>query len=371
MKKNDIISIFLMMLLSLSLGCGAKKAKPTTEGNTGPIIPVLTARAELKSVPLIIKSVGRVEAYKSIPVYSKVSGQLLKVHFKEGQIIKAGDPLFSINPNIYTQKVKEAEADLEQVSANMTYNLKQAERQWFLFKKGVIAKIDYESAKRDYEVQKNIFLGKKASLEQAKINLRECTITAPFAGKTGAYLISEGGQIIENQTKLLQINQLTPVKIVFSVTESELSQLRFYAKKNAIKVGVYLTGQPESTQRTGTLEFIDNEVDPTSGQIMLKALIPNADLFFWPGQSVNINLILISEKGLIIPISAVQISQADRFVYVVTANSTVEYRKIQIDRNLETETVIKSGLTPGEIVVTDGQLKLMPGMKVEIKKGLE
>jgi len=366
MKKILIIGLVVVLVI---VGLAYKfKKKPQPPAQHG--VPVLVGKTVQKAMPLIIETIGTIEAYKSITVFSRVMGQLVQIHFKEGQDVRKGDMLFTIDPNPYREKLRAAEAKLAQDTAQLKYNESEAKRYAYLFEKGAVSKSDYENKQTLAGTQEAIVRADKAEADNARLNLEYCFIRSPLEGRAGAYVVQQGTMVKDNDTKLVVINQITPIYAKFSVPEKQLAQIRDYMKSGALVVKVYPSGIKDKSVE-GILTFIDNTVDVSTGMIMLKATFDNKDKQLWPGQFVNVLLQLAyQQNAIVVPSKAVQISQSGSYVYVVKPDKKVEYRNVIVDRTIGEEAVISKGLSPNEIVVTDGQLKLKDGFPVDIRDSL-
>jgi multidrug efflux system membrane fusion protein len=365
-KKVTIIAIVIVLAVAGYYVLSKKKLPPPIQQ----AVPVLAGKAVQKTMPLNIEAIGSVEAYNSVTVYSRVVGQLQKIHFKEGQDVQKGDLIFTIDPASYKEKLKAAEAKLAQDTAQLKYNEAEAKRYAFLMEKGAVSKSDYENKQMLAATQGAIVNADKADTDNARVNLDYCYIRTHLAGRTGAYIVHEGTMIKDNDTKLAVINQITPIYVKFSVAEKQLPDIRKYMASNKLNVRAYTPGFQDKSQE-GILSFIDNTIDPATGMIVLKAIFPNKDKFLWPGQFVNIVLKLTEEPdAVVVPSAAVQISQSGSYIFVVKPDKKVEYRLVTVSRTINNEAVISKGILAGETVVTDGQLKLREGFPVEIRDSL-
>ncbi len=360
MKKRFLLLILLIMLIPFSCDNDKKQEEE--------IIPVLVSSVKQKDFPVILNAVGSVEAYKSIPVYAKVSGQIMKICFKEGQYVKPGDLLFIIDPQPFKEKLRESQADLAQEKATLDYYEKEAKRYIYLYSKGVVSKSDYDLAVSKYEQQKNIVLSKKAIVDQNVTNLTYCQVLATVPGKAGAYEVFEGTNIVANQTKLLTVNQFNKVYISFPVSQDYLAGINKY-KRDGIKIIAEVEGSDR--QKQSTLFFIDNVVNDVTGMIKLKSVFNNTDDYFWPGQYVNIDMVLYTLKNaLVIPTAALQNSQKGQFVFKVNQDQTVSMKMLKIVASNVNGIAVEGDIQPSDNVVTDGFLNLNEGSKVSIKKSL-
>lgn len=365
-KKAIGIIVIIIIIILFYVFIFKKKAPPPPPQH----VPVLVGKAVAKAMPVIIDTIGSVEAYSSVTVYSRVVGQLVKIHFKEGQEVRRGDPLFTIDPGSYREKLKNAEAKLAQDQAQLTFYAEEAKRYAYLMEKGAVSKSDYENKQTLARTQEAIMKSDIADVENAKLQLAYCFIASPIEGRTGGFLAHEGTMVKDNDTKLTVVNQIIPINVKFSVPEKQLPEIRKFMAKKSLKVKVFPQAMKENGVE-GTLSFIDNTVDQATGMIALKAVFPNKDRFLWPGQFVNVVLELsVEADAIVVPARAVQISQGGSYVFVVKPNKTVEYRLVTAERTIGEEIVIKKGVSAGETLITDGHLKLKDGFPVEVREGL-
>jgi multidrug efflux system membrane fusion protein len=352
-------------------------------------VPVLAAYVEQKAMPVTLPAVGTVEAIASVEVRSQVTGQLSAVHFTEGQEVEKGQLLFTLDSRPFQATVQQAEAVLARDTATFKNSEAQQARVENLFQRGLIARDQYESGRANTQALAAVLEADKATLENAKLNLQYAEIKAPVSGRTGALGVHAGDLIRANDmTPLVVINQLSPAYVAFSVPGRYLQQIRNYQAQKPLRVAA--TASPDAPSREpaarpsngtapapatgaaaapfvnhGSVSFIDNMVDPTTGTIRLKATFQNADRQLWPGAFVQVTLDLTTDaNALVVPATAVQPSQDGQYVYVVKQDGTVEMRPVKVDRQQGSETVIAEGLSRGEKVITDGHLRLTPGARV-------
>ena len=387
--------MFIVFILILLLaGCSSEKAAAVAQ-QQAPAAPVLVSKAMLKSVPIEIQSVGNAEAYSSISVKSQIGGELTVVDFKEGTNVKKGDRLFVIDPRPYESQVAQAEAalakdkaQLQAAQANLSKEMAQeefaqaqAKRYSELLQKGLLApdsaeqfnaqaKAASEAVRADRaaidSMQANI-AADQAALDRAKLQLEYCTIRSPIDGRTGQLMVKQGNVVKANDVELVTINQLHPIYVTFTVPEINLPLIKARMASGKVSVVVYLQGQDEAVE-TGTLTFVENIVDSATGTIRLKALFDNRADKLWPGQFGRVVVRLNdSSNSIVVPVTAVQTRQDGKFVFVVKPDMTVEARPVVPGRTIERDVVIEKGLSEGESVVTTGQLRLVPGSRVQIK----
>jgi multidrug efflux system membrane fusion protein len=378
-------------LALVSSGCSSQSAQPPQM----PVVPVTVATATQRSVPIELRPIGNVESYSSIPVKTQISGELMSIRFTEGQDVKKGELLFQIDRRPYDQALKQAEANLnrdvaqeKQAEANLARDMAQAQnaraqadRYSALAAQGIVSKEQNEqmrtassaaeeSAHADQaaiESARAAMLSDKAAVETAKLNLDYCEIRAPLDGRTGSLQVKVGALVkAQADTAMVTINQISPTYVTFSVPEDQLAQIRKSMVQRPLEVQAYVPSDPNTSAR-GQLSFIDNTVDNTTGAIKLKATFPNTDRKLWPGQFVNVVLTVGNEvNATVVPSESIQNGQQGSYVFTVKSDHTVEMRPVTLGRTVGRETVVAKGLAPGETVVTDGQLRLGPGFKVEI-----
>ena len=335
-------------------------------------IPVLVAIAAQKSVPVQVRAVGNVEAYSTVSIKSQVTGVLMKAHFKEGQNVKQGQLLFTIDPRPLEATLKQAEATLARDSAQLQNAREQARRYADLVKKQYVSQEQYDKIRADADAAEAVVQADHAVVENAKVQLSYCYIYSPLDGQVGSLLVNEGNLVrVNDGTPLVVINQLTPVNVTFSVPEQNLVDIKRHMAAGQLKVKAAFPsdeGQPEE----GSLTFVDNAVDRSTGTIKLKAEFSNKERRLWPGQYINVALTLSTQAdAVVIPSEAVQVGPEGQQVFVVKADKRVEVRPVTVARTNEGEAIIAKGLQPGEQVVREGQFLLGPGARVDIKKDVK
>ncbi len=367
MGKKVVLAVILVVLLvgGYTMLTRKKPAPPPPAP-----VPVLAGKAVQKTMPLVVEAIGTVEASNSVTVYSRVMGQLVKTHFREGQDVKRGDLLFTIDPATYKEKLRNAEAKLAQDMAQLAYYEAEAKRYAYLLEKGAVSRSDYESKQTQMATQDALVKADRAEVESARLNVEYCYIRSPIDGRTGLYGVHEGTMVKENDTRLAVINRLMPVYVKFSVPERRLAEIRKHMAGGSLKVKATPQGEQDRVAE-GTLTFIDNAVDAATGQITLRAAFENREQVLWPGQYVTVALRLAEESGVtVVPVQAVQLSQSGPYVFVVDPENKARHRPVTVARTVGAETVIAKGVKPGETVVTDGQLKLRDGFRVEVRDAL-
>ena len=357
-------------LAALALAaCSPKNGNPAA-ARPSLAAPVSVAKAAAKDMPLQVKAIGSVQAYSFVQVKAQVAGPLTGVFFREGQDVKKGDLLFKIDPRPYEIALKQADSILAKDRALLQNAEEEVRRFTDLVGKDYVTKESYDQLRVNADVLKATVQADEASTANARLQLEYCTITSPIDGRTGSLMVYPGNLVRANDTSpLVVIDQMRPIYVVFSVPEQSLPLIRTYQTRGELKAEAFFNDKDAPIP--GVLAFIDNTIDVSTGMVLLKAAFPNADQALWPGQFFNMVLTLTVEKNVVVvPSPAVQTGQSGPFVMVVKADRTVESRSVTVVRTVGEESVIGSGLKPGETVVTDGQLRVVPGGRVEIKKTL-
>ena len=424
MKREVILfSAILGALFTALIFLSSCSGKDTTKPAKNASVPVMIGTVIQKAVPVQIRVIGNVQAYSTITVKSIVGGEISHVHFTEGQDVKKGDLLFTIDPRPFEAGLEQAQANMardiaqvgqveadlaknialvKQAEANLERDVAQAEnakveakRYESLMERQVVSRQQYDqfrtnaealeatvradraakesaeaavrSSRAALENVRAAVRADQAAVESAKIQLGYCFIRSPMDGRTGYLLVKRGNVVKANDIDLVTVNQITPIYAAFSVPEQNLPEIKKYMAGGPLKVEAQPPNDTSGTEQ-GTLAFIDNTVDKTTGTILLKATFANKGRGLWPGQFVNVILTLTTQPdAIIVPSEAVQTGQDGQYVFVVKPDLTVELRPVLVNRILNNESIIEKGLKDGEKVVTDGQLRLVPGAKVEVK----
>jgi multidrug efflux system membrane fusion protein len=372
---------------------------------------VVVATVAQKDVPINIDVIGNVEAYSTISVKAQLGGQLTKVYFQEGDYVKKDDQLFTIDPRPYQAQLSQVQAQLSQARANLArdtaalgqseanlardnanekYAQVEAGRYAKLFEQGIISREQTDQVHANADALSQTILADKAAIESARaqivasraavenaaamvenstVQLSYTAIRSPIDGRTGNLTVKQGNIVSPNVMELMTIAEVHPIYVTFSVPESQLSDIKRYMAKGKLQV----TAHPQDNaadSETGVLTFIDNTVDPTTGTIKLKGTFQNADNKLWPGEFVRVTLQLTTRpNAIVVPNQAVQTGQDGQFVYVVKQDRTVEMRPVVTGTRVDQDLVVDSGLKPGETIVTEGQLRLAPGSRVQFGGG--
>jgi multidrug efflux system membrane fusion protein len=361
------VGALLASLLMLG-GCGSKPVK--SEGMKMEFrVPVTVAKATVKSVPLQVEAIGNVEAYSNVSVRTQMAGEIERAYFTQGQDVKKDQLLFTLDRRPFQATLDQLEANLAHDQAQLANAQAQAERNEKLFQVGIISKDQYDTFRTTAQAQEATVRADQAAIENAKINLSYCSIYSPIDGRTGSYQVYPGNIAKVNDTVLVVINQIHPIYVTFAVPEQYLAEVKEYQARGPLAVEAQIPNDPRPPA-VGQLTFIDNAVDTATGTIKMRATFPNPDNRLWPGQFVNVVVRLtLQPNATVVPSQSVQTGQAGKYLFVVKPDFTADLRPVVVGETVQGETVIEKGVAPGETVVTDGQLLLAPGSKVEIKKG--
>jgi multidrug efflux system membrane fusion protein len=366
-----LLSTFPLLAAGCS-GGGKADGPPADKAKAGaqPAVPVVVSTVARKTVPVQVEAVGKVEPLSTVAVLARVGGELTSVHFTEGQEVQKGQVLFTIDPRPYQAALAQAQAAVARdkaVAANSASDLK---RYGDLVQKEYVTREQYdriaaETASAGATVKAD---------EAARLQLEYCTIRSPLSGRTGSLLVHQGNLVKANDAQpLVVINQIRPIYVSFSVPQAQLPEIERYRSAGRLTVEAVPSeggGAPQQGPQQGILSFIDNQIDRATGTILLKATFPNESRALWPGQFNKVRLTLAQQAdAVVVPAQAVQTGQQGQYVYVVRPDQTVEPRTIRVARTVGGDTVVSDGLTPGETVVTDGQLRLAPGVKVKTREG--
>ena len=366
-RPRALAALWTLAALALAIAAcdpsGAKHADRRTD------VPVRTAAAVQKDVALEVAAVGTVEAFAVVNVTSRIDGQLMRVHFAEGQSVKRGQLLFSIDDRPYRTALDQARANLEQDRIRSANAAADARRYAELVAKDYVTRSQYEKAQAEAEALAAAVKADLAAVAKAELNLAYCRITAPIAGRTGSLLVDEGNLVKANDSRaLVVLHQIQPIYVRFAVPEAHLAAIQRVMAAGRPAVRAAPPGAAKGDHRLGQLSFVDNRVDPATGTIGLKATFENADSGLWPGQFVNVALVLGTHRNaVVVPSGAVQMGQQGDYVFALNPDRTVTTRPVTAGMRTNGETVIDEGLTAGETVVTDGHLRLYPGARVKME----
>jgi membrane fusion protein, multidrug efflux system len=363
-NSKPLAWLVLMLAMCLSLvSCSSKTSAVGPEM----AVPVTVAKAVKKTVPIELSAIGTAEAYSTVSIKGQVNAVLKEVHFKQGDFVKKGDLLFMLDARPFQASLAQAQANLARDKAQADLTVVQAERYKKLYDEGISPKEQYDQMQANAAAQQGSVHADEAAVESAKLQLQYCEIYSPVDGRTGALQVYPGNLVKENDVPVLVvINQIAPLYEDFSVPEQYLGVIKKYMAAGRLQIEA--TPYGDTAPETGYLTFVDNTVDNTTGTIKLKGTFENTDHRLWPGQFSTVALRLSEqENATVVPTQAVQTGQSGDFVFVIKPDQTAESRPVKVARTLGTESVIAKGIEPGETVVTDGQLRLIPGIKVQIK----
>jgi membrane fusion protein, multidrug efflux system len=349
-------------------GCGAAAGGPPKEPPIGlaPLVTVTVATAQ--DVPTYLDEIGRSGAFESVTVTPQVAGRILARHFQDGEQLKKDQLLFTIDPRPYQAALDLAQAQLAQSQAALDLAKSQLKMYASITDIRAVSELDYETKKNTVAVNEAQVQAAQAAVENAKLNLEYCTIHSPIDGRAGARLVDAGNVVQANTSGLLLIQRLDPIYADFIITERDLPAVQAQMAKGTLRTLVRLPSDAPSAARAGTLTFLDNAVQPSTGTVNLRATVPNPDHRFWPGQFVNVELILATAKlAVLVPSQATQISQQGPYVYVVKPDGTSELRPVSLGQRQGEDVVVTKGVVAGERVVVTGQMTVVPGARVQIQ----
>jgi multidrug efflux system membrane fusion protein len=346
-------------------GCEHETQAASPQEFPAPAVTVTKAIAQ--DVPVYLNEIGKSGAFESVTVTPQVPGRILERNFEDGSDLKKGQLLFTIDPRPYQAALDVATAQLAEAKATLDLANTQLKMYASIAGTRAVSQLDFETKKNTVAVDEAQVQAAEAAVENAKLNLDYCSIHSPIDGRAGARLVDAGNVVQANTTPMLLIQRLDPIYADFTVTERDLSQVQQELAHGSLKTMVRIPVDPPSKARAGNVTFVDNNVQNSTGTVNLRATIANHDHHFWPGQFVNVMLILSTAKSaVLIPNQATQVSQQGPFVYVVKSDSTVDLRQVTLGQRQGDNVVVTSGLTAGENIVVTGQLTLRPGAKVRV-----
>jgi len=375
-RIHALVAVTLAASLPFTVGgCASEDAAATASARTGGrgaggggAVPVTVAPVIRKSVPLEITVIGAAEPFSSVAIRSQITGQLNTVTFTEGDDVKAGQVLFTLDKRPLEAAVEQSQANLDRDVAQAANAAAQFKRYQDLADRGIATKEQVDTARTSMTALNATVNADKAALENAQVQVQYATITATISGRTGALQVHEGNLVRANDTTpLVVINQIAPISVTFAIPEARLPELKKYMSQGTLRV----TASPpkdDAPAAVGRISFVDNQVDQTTGTIRLKGTFPNEDRRLWPGQFLNVVVTLTSDpNAIVVPTAAVQAGQQGPYVFIVKDDKTVDMRPVVVSRTSASESVVASGLKPGETVVTDGHLRLVPGSHITVK----
>lgn len=369
-ERRLVLALGLGVTLTALSAAGCSKKDASAGAPPPETAPVTVASVVRHDIPVEVRAIGHVEPFTTVNVKARVGGQVTRVGFREGQNVRKGDLLFQIDARPYEAALAQARAQLERDRALARNAEEDVKRYTALVQKDYVTREQYDAARANAAAAVASARADEANVQNAQLQLSYCTVTAPVTSRTGSVLVHPGNMVSGNDaTPLVVLNQIQPVYVTFSVPESSLEQIRERLRPGEkLKAVASPSGNPSRTQ-SGELSFVDNAVDASTGTILLKATFPNGDEELWPGEYVDVVLTLATEsQAITVPTQALQTGQAGQYVWVVRKDLTVESRPVTVSRTQGPLAVVARGLEPGEQVVTDGQLRLAPGARVEIRK---
>jgi membrane fusion protein, multidrug efflux system len=329
--------------------------------------PLVTAApAVSRAVPTYLDEIGRNGAFESVTVTPQVPGRIVERHFQDGAQLAKGQLLFTVDPRPYQAQLNSAKAQLAETRAALDLAATQLKMYSSITDERAVSALDLETKRNTVAVDEAQVQAAQAALENAQLNLDYCYVHSPIDGRAGARLVDVGNVVQANTTALLLIQRIDPIYADFTVTERDLPQVQPKMANGTLQARVRLPSDSDSDARVGAVTFLDNTVQPGTGTVNLRATIRNADRHFWPGQFVNVQLIVTTATAVLVPSQATQISQKGPFVYVVKSDQTVELRPITLGQRHGDDVVVTTGVASGEEVVVTGQLTVAPGAKVRI-----
>ncbi len=352
------------LLVIMLVGCD----KPNQSGFSRPPAPVSVAAALTQDVPVYLDSVGKTVARELVSIQPQVSGRITEIHFTDGADLKAGDLLFTIDPRPYEAQLHLAEATLAEKKAAVELAKINFDRYAELLKTKSCSQSDYDQRKNTLDVDMAQVEESQAQVETARLNLEYCFIHSPIDGRAGQRLVDIGNVVAANTGSLLVIERLDPIYADFTITENDLTAVQRNTQNGTLEVQVRLPDEP-NRPRDGKLTFVDNAVQDGTGTVKLRATIANKDHYFWPGRFVKVRLVLNTLRGaVLVPAAAPQRSAKGPFVYVIKEDATAELRPVKLGQRQDELVVVNDGVKPGERVVVNGQLGVMPGSKVHVEE---
>jgi membrane fusion protein, multidrug efflux system len=354
-------------------GCSAQgDAAPSSgrgrSGNSDAAIPVTTAPVVRKSVPLDFQAIGTVQPYSTVAIHAQITGQLTSVSFREGDDVRQGQVLFTLDKRPLEAALQQSQANLQRDQAQLVNAQAQVARYADLDRRGIATREQVDQMNATAAALQATVGADRAAVDNAQVQLQYATITAPISGRTGALMVQAGNLVRGNDTTpLVVIDEVQPIYVAFSIPESELPTFKTYMAKGAVKLlALPPNAAPPAAQ--GRITFVDNSVDATTGTIKLKGEFENHDERLWPGQFVDVTVTLTEDpNAIVVPTAAVQTGPQGTYVYVAKPDQTVDLRPVAVTRTHGDDSVIDHGVTPGEIVVTDGQIRLVPGSRITVK----
>jgi multidrug efflux system membrane fusion protein len=359
-------------LLPAAISCSksaASSEQPKAAGARP--VPVTVASVEGRSMPQELSAIGTVLAFSTVSIRAEVAGTLTEVHFCKGENVRKGEVLFTIDPRPFQAALKQAQATLARDRFGAENAKIEVRREEELLKQKISAPTDYDKRKADADAMGATVEADEAAVDNAQLQLEHCTIASPISGRTGDLLVDQGNLVKANDQALVSITQVQPIRVSFAIPQGVLPAVKKAMSLGKLAVRAMVPGDQKNPE-VGELTLVDNSVDKTTGTIQLQATFPNGQERLWPGLFVNVSVVLSTDPdAIVVPAKAVQSGQKGKYVYVVKAAGTAEYRPVTIRSETTDLAVVAAGLAKGETVVTDGHLRLTDGSKVEIKADIK
>jgi multidrug efflux system membrane fusion protein len=357
---NSTRALSVLSAAALFVACAKQEAPPPAS------VPVTVGTAERRAVPYELAATGTVEPIQTVAVQPQVSGPIVRIAFREGQDVRKGEVLFELDPRPFQAALKQAEGLLARDQAQATNADQEAKRYTALAEREYVTAQQNDAARTTAAAATATLASSQAAVDQARLNLQYATIRAPISGRTGSLRVREGNLVRSaDALPLVTINQIRPILVRFAVPAANLPAIQRYRNQ---KIAVFAEPASGGSTSEGALAFVDNAVDTTTGTILLKGSFANTEGTLWPGEFVNVRVRLyVDQDALVVPASAVVSGQQGSFVFVIQPDSSAATKAVKVDRTAGDLAIVSGELEPGDRVVTDGQLRLRQGVKVQIK----
>jgi membrane fusion protein, multidrug efflux system len=377
-RVGGFLALLSLFSVAVLVGCSAADAPAHGSAASGEVerpqdsaaVPVMVSQADRTTVPIELTAIGTGQAFQTVSVESQVAGIVKEVHYKQGQFVRKGDLLVTLDKDPFLAAVAQTQAALARDKAQAQLTQSDLERSQQLYKEGIVSPQQYDQSRAGSAAAEAIVRADEAAIQTAKIQLSYCSIYAPISGVTGAQLVAPGATVKAHDTPtLVVINQVEPIYVNFSVPQQFLESIKESMARSRLRVNATPPGSTQAEK--GVLTFVNNTVDTNTGTIQLMATFPNPDHHLWPGQFSNVVLNLGEQQNvLVVPSQSIQSGQQGDYVFVVKADKTVDVRQVKVGQSVNNQTEVLQGLHAGETVVTDGQVRLVPGTKVYFTKSL-
>jgi multidrug efflux system membrane fusion protein len=376
MTRELALSAIISLAAAVAACSGEASQTHPQDGRSGgvqpPAVPVSVAPVVQKAMPIDLSVIGSAQAYSTVAVHAQVTGELTSVNFAQGDDVRKGQTLFTLDRRPLEAALAQSEANLQRDLAQAANAKSQAARYQDLSTRGIATREQLDQITTNAAALEGTVAADRAAVENANVQLQYATIAAPIAGRTGVLMVQAGNLVrAADTTPLVVINQVSPIYVAFAIPEAQLPAFKRYLAQGSIRVEASPPNESGAAS-AGRVTFVDNAVDQTTGTIKVIATFSNEDRRLWPGQFVNVAVTLASEpSAIVVPSSAIQNGPQGQYVFVVKPDQTVELRRTTTAWSRGRETVIKDGLKPGETVVTDGQIRLVPGSRISVSTGAQ